>query len=76
MSPTKVQRYSLRNVLEEAEIQSRSWFLMVDKGDDESFKGLKSGQNSFSICVCWVNLYVSVVGLHIMREHPDYWELP
>jgi hypothetical protein len=45
---------------------------MVDKGDDENLRGLKSGQKSFSICVCWVDMYVSVVGLHIMREHLDY----
>jgi hypothetical protein len=47
---------------------------MVDKGDDENFRGLKSSQKSFSICVCWVDMYVSV-GLHIMKKHPNYWEL-
>jgi hypothetical protein len=26
-------------------------------------------------CVCRVDMYVSVVDLHIMREHPNYWEL-
>ncbi len=48
---------------------------MVDKGDDENFRGLKSGQKSFSMCACWVDLYVSVLGLHFIREYPDYWEL-
>jgi hypothetical protein len=48
---------------------------MVDKGDDENLRGLKSSQKSFSICVCRVDLYVSVIGLHIIREHLDYWEL-
>ncbi len=28
---------------------------MVDKGNDENFRGFKSGQKSFSICVCQVN---------------------
>jgi hypothetical protein len=48
---------------------------MVDKGDDENFRGLKSGQKSFSMCACWVDLYVSVFGLHFIREYLDYWEL-
>jgi hypothetical protein len=48
---------------------------MVDKGDDEKFKGLKSGQKFFSKSVFWVDLYEGVVGLHFMREHLDYWEL-
>jgi hypothetical protein len=45
---------------------------MVDEGDDENLKGLKNGQKSFSICVCWVDMYVSVVGMHIMKKHPNY----
>jgi hypothetical protein len=45
---------------------------MVNKGDDENLRDPKSGQKSFSICVCQVDMYVSVVGLHIMREHFDY----
>jgi hypothetical protein len=48
---------------------------MVDKRDDENVKGLKSSQKSFSMCVFWVDLYVSVNGLHFMREYPNYWEL-
>ncbi len=48
---------------------------MVDKGDDEKFRGLKNGQKSFSKCVFWVDLYVGDVGLHFMREYLDYWEL-
>jgi hypothetical protein len=48
---------------------------MVNKGDDENLRGFKNNHKSFSICVYWVDLYVSVVGLHIMKEHPDYWEL-
>jgi hypothetical protein len=48
---------------------------MVDKGDDENLRGLKNCQKPFSIFVCWVDLYVSVVGLHIMRDHPNYREL-
>jgi hypothetical protein len=48
---------------------------MVDKRDDEKFRGLKSGQKYFSKCVFWVDLYVDVVGLHFIRKHPDYWEL-
>jgi hypothetical protein len=47
---------------------------MVDKVGDENLRGLKSDKKSFSICVCRVDLYVSVVGLHIMRKQPDYWE--
>jgi hypothetical protein len=47
---------------------------MVDKGDDEKLKGLKSVQKSFSRCVFWVDLYVGVVGLHFMRKYPNYWE--
>jgi hypothetical protein len=27
------------------------------------------------MCVCQVDLCVNVVHLHIMREHPPYWEL-
>jgi hypothetical protein len=46
---------------------------MVDKGDDENFRGLKGSQKSFLICVCQVDLYVNVVGLHFMREYPNYW---
>jgi hypothetical protein len=45
---------------------------MVDKAGDENLKGLKSDKKSFSICVCRVDLYVSVVDLHIMREQLDY----
>jgi hypothetical protein len=48
---------------------------MVDKGDIENLRGLKNIQKSFSICACWVDLYVSIVGLHIMKENLDYWEL-
>ncbi len=46
--------------------------LKVDKGDDENPMDFKS--EIFSICVCRVDLYVNVVGLHIMKEHPNYWE--
>jgi hypothetical protein len=49
--------------------------LMVDKGDDEKFKGLESGQKFFSKTIFWVDLYEVVVGLHFMRKHPDHWEL-
>jgi hypothetical protein len=48
---------------------------MVDKEDDEKFRGLKNSRKSFSKCVFWVDLYVGVVGLHFMREYLDYWEL-
>jgi hypothetical protein len=48
---------------------------MVDKGDDENLRDLKSGYKSFSICVCRVDLYVSVIGLYFMRKYLDYWEL-
>jgi hypothetical protein len=48
---------------------------MVNKGDDENLRDSKGGQKSFSICMCRVDLYVSVVGLHIRKEHPDYLEL-
>jgi hypothetical protein len=48
---------------------------MVDKGDDENLKGLKSGQKSFSMCVFWVDLCVNVDGLHFMRKYLDYLEL-
>jgi hypothetical protein len=48
---------------------------MVDEGDDEKFRGLESGQKSFSKCVFWVDLYVGVVGLHFIRKYLDYWEL-
>ncbi len=48
---------------------------MVDKEDDEKFRGLKNSLKSFSKCVFWVDLYVGVVGLHFMREYLDYWEL-
>ncbi len=47
---------------------------MVDKGDDEKFRGIESGEKSFSKCVFWVDLYVGVVGLYFMREYPNYWE--
>jgi hypothetical protein len=46
---------------------------MVDKGDDEKFRGLENGHKSFSKCVFWVDLQEGVVGLHFM--YPDYWEL-
>jgi hypothetical protein len=29
----------------------------------------------FSTCVCHVYFCVSVIELHITREHPNYWEL-
>jgi hypothetical protein len=48
---------------------------MVDKGDDENLRGLKSGQKSFSMFVFWVDLYVDVNDLHFMRKYPNYWEL-
>jgi hypothetical protein len=48
---------------------------MVDKGDDENVRGFNTGKKSFSICVCRVDLYVSVVGLYFMKEYLDYWEL-
>jgi hypothetical protein len=48
---------------------------MVDKGDDENLRGLKNCKKSNSICVCRVDLYMSVVGLDIMRKQFDYWEL-
>jgi hypothetical protein len=48
---------------------------MVNKGDDEKFRGLKVARNYFQ-CVCGlVDFYVGFVGLHFMREHPDFWEL-
>jgi hypothetical protein len=47
---------------------------MVDKGDDEKFRGFESGQKSFSKCVFWVDLYVGVVGLHFIWKYLDYWE--
>jgi hypothetical protein len=27
------------------------------------------------MCVCWVDLCVSVIDMHIMEEHPNLWEL-
>ncbi len=47
---------------------------MVDKGDDEKFKGFKTSQKSFSKCVFWVDLYERVLGLHFMKEYLDYRE--
>jgi hypothetical protein len=47
---------------------------MVDKGDDEKFRGLESGQKFFSKCV-WVDVCEGAIGLHFMRKHPNYWEL-
>jgi hypothetical protein len=47
---------------------------MVDKGDDEKLRGFKSDQKSFSRCVFWVDLYVGVVGLHFMKDYPNYWD--
>jgi hypothetical protein len=41
----------------EAKIQSKGWFLVVDKGDDEKFRDLNSGKKFFSKCVFWVDLY-------------------
>jgi hypothetical protein len=48
---------------------------MVDKGDDEKFRGFENDHKSFSKCVFWVGLYVGVVGLHFMKVYPNYWEL-
>jgi len=48
---------------------------MVDKGDDEKFRGLESSQKFFSKCFFWVDLCEGVVGLHFMRECPNCWEL-
>jgi hypothetical protein len=45
-----------------------------DEGDDEDLRGLKSNLQYFQ-CVCQVDLCVNVVDLHIMREHPNYYEL-
>ncbi len=45
---------------------------MVDKGDDENLRSLKSGHISFSMCVFGVDLYVSVDGLHFTRKYPNY----
>jgi hypothetical protein len=46
-----------------------------DERDDEDPRGLKSVLE-FSQCVCVELICVwHVVGLHIMREHPNYWEL-
>jgi hypothetical protein len=44
-----------------------------DEGDDEDFNGLKNNLESFQ-CVRQVNLCQNVVDLHIMNEHPNYWE--
>jgi len=44
---------------------------MVDKGNDEKFRGLVSGWKFFSKC----DLYVGVVGFHFIREYLDYWQL-
>jgi len=38
-------------------------------------KGSQEWLGIFSMFVCWVNFYVSVVDVHIMKEHPNYWEL-
>jgi hypothetical protein len=46
---------------------------MVDKGDDEKFKGFKHVHKSLSKCVFWVDLYVGVVDLHFMKEYSNYW---
>ncbi len=75
LSPIEVQKDPLHNVLEEVEIWSRSWFLMADKGDDENLRSFENNHKSFLICVCQVDMYVSVIGLHFMREYPNYWEL-
>jgi hypothetical protein len=48
---------------------------MVDKWDDVKFRGFESSHKFFSKCVFWVDLYEGVVGLHFMRDHPEYWEL-
>jgi hypothetical protein len=48
--------------------------MMVDKRDDEKFRGFESGYKFFSKCV-WVDLYVGVVGLCFMKEYFDCWEL-
>jgi hypothetical protein len=48
---------------------------MIDKRDDEKFRGFENTQKFFSKCVFWVDLYEGVVGFHFMREHLDYWEL-
>jgi hypothetical protein len=45
-----------------------------DEGDDEDPRDFKSGMES-SQCVCQVDMCVSVVDLHIMRERLNYWEL-
>jgi hypothetical protein len=34
---------------------------MVDKGDDEKFRGLENGHKSFSKYVFWVDLCVGVL---------------
>jgi hypothetical protein len=39
---------------------------MFDKGDDENPKDFKNNLITFSICVCWADMYGSVIGLHIM----------
>ncbi len=46
---------------------------MFDKRDDENPKDFKNSLITFSICVCWVDMYGNVIGLHIMRKHLDYW---
>jgi len=48
---------------------------MADKGDDENLRSFENNHKSFLICVCQVDMYVSVIGLHFMREYPNYWEL-
>jgi hypothetical protein len=45
-----------------------------DNGDDENPRGFKSGLK-FSQCVCQIDLYLSVVGLYIVKKHLNYWEL-
>ncbi len=47
---------------------------MVDKRDDEKFKGFKNVHKSLSKCVFWVDLYVGVVDLHFMKKYSNYWE--
>jgi hypothetical protein len=45
-----------------------------DEGDDEDLRDLNNSLES-SQCVLLELICVHVVDLHIMRKHPNYWEL-
>ncbi len=58
-----------KNLVQELDLK------VYDKGDNEDPRGSQERSEFLSMCVCQIELCVSAIDLHIMREYPIYQEL-